>query len=80
MVITNVDTTPRNAAAADAAKKRKEARAKVAEKEGREMTELPARILPLIWKEFERQNKAALKFTVPFDGKKNVYTAGLFIC
>ncbi|OXA47083.1 protein argonaute-2 [Folsomia candida] len=72
VVILDVDAAARNSAAANAGKKRVEAR-----KEGAgEVAELPARILPLIWKEFAKQNKAALNWTVPFDGRKNVYTAG----
>lgn len=73
--INNADIISSDPKAAAAAKKRKDAQALKAEKEGRELAGLPDRVLPVIWKEFQLQFKKTLKYATPFDGKKNVYTA-----
>jgi hypothetical protein len=36
---------------------------------------LPDRILPKIWKEFVAKTKHIFRTSIPFDGKKNAYTA-----
>ncbi|OXA47084.1 Protein argonaute MEL1 [Folsomia candida] len=60
VVIANVDINGNPGGGGDAAKK----------------TEIPARVVSEIWKEFEKQNQAVLTWKVPFDGRKIVFTAG----